>query len=334
MLSNMKIISTVPIGDKAIAEIEEQLGSAPEVEVRKVQLKTKRNPYFNQVWLDFKWMRSLFTEETNVRCFAASGKEMRAKKITSHIGMYDLTDRDGVLDFYIGIPVKLDRRAKLNGFKTNVAWLFCHEYIHGKEQIRGFKDRTHAMDDQGRLKELIAEHRKLDEGDEELTFEQEVSFLTQIASMWRAIVGIKKTITQKKTKVNKLYPLVQRRADAIVESMALLGHPVRIVQGYRSMEEQQELYNQGRTTPGNIVTNAKAGESFHNYGVAVDFVFRKEGYNASEELWNTLGAVGKSQGFEWGGDWVKFVDRPHFSMTMGSSLKDFQDGKVDYSIYS
>ena len=113
--------------------------------------------------------------------------------------------------------------------------------------------------------------------------------------------------------------------------MALLGHPVRITEGYRSMERQQELYNQGRTTPGNIVTNAKAGESFHNYGVAVDFVFRKEGYNASEELWQTLGAIGKSQGFEWGGDWAKFVDKPHFSMTLGYSLEDFKLGKVDYS---
>jgi peptidoglycan L-alanyl-D-glutamate endopeptidase CwlK len=131
-----------------------------------------------------------------------------------------------------------------------------------------------------------------------------------------------------------LQPLVERKANAIIEAMALLGHPVRITEGYRSIERQNALYAQGRTTPGQIVTNAKGGQSFHNYGVAVDFVFKKEGYNASEELWQTLGAVGRSQGFDWGGDWVGFKDRPHMELKLGYTLKDFQDGKIDWSRYA
>jgi len=132
-------------------------------------------------------------------------------------------------------------------------------------------------------------------------------------------------------------PLVQRKADAVIAEMARLGHAVRIVQGYRSREEQDKLYAQGRITAGAIVTQAKGGESLHNYGVAVDFVFRKEGYNASSSLWDLLGKVGKAQGFEWGGDshWIKagFVDRPHFQMKLGYSLADFQKNKIDWKKY-
>jgi len=139
---------------------------------------------------------------------------------------------------------------------------------------------------------------------------------------------------EKVSKPTDLLPLVKRKADDIIAAMAKLGHQIRIVEGYRSMERQTELYNQGRTTKGNIVTNAKAGESWHNYGTAVDFVFRKEGYNATNKQWQILGDVGKAHGFEWGGDWTGFVDRPHFEMRLGYILKDFQDGKVDYKKFN
>jgi peptidoglycan L-alanyl-D-glutamate endopeptidase CwlK len=113
--------------------------------------------------------------------------------------------------------------------------------------------------------------------------------------------------------------------------MARLGHPVRPVEGYRSFAEQERLYAQGRTTPGQIVTNARGGESLHQYGCAVDFVFREEGYNATDKLWKTFGRVGMEHGFEWGGNWSYFVDKPHLQMTLGYSLSDFQKGKVDYN---
>lgn len=137
-----------------------------------------------------------------------------------------------------------------------------------------------------------------------------------------------------KQRPTKLTPVVQRKADAVVAEMARRGHSVRIVEGYRSFERQTKLYNQGRTTGGAVVTNAKAGQSFHNYGVAVDFVFRREGYNASSTLWALLGEVGKMQGFEWGGDWQGFVDRPHFEYKLGYKLKDFQNSLVDYNKFN
>ena len=131
-----------------------------------------------------------------------------------------------------------------------------------------------------------------------------------------------------------LKPAVQRGAEAIIIEMAQLGHPVRITQGLRSIAEQNRLFNQGRTTPGAIVTNARGGQSFHNYGVAVDFVFVREGYNASQSLWELLGKVGEARGFEWGGRWTTFLDRPHFELRMGYTLSHFQNDLIEWSNYN
>jgi peptidoglycan L-alanyl-D-glutamate endopeptidase CwlK len=134
-----------------------------------------------------------------------------------------------------------------------------------------------------------------------------------------------------------LKPLVMRQAKKVTDDMYILGHPVRIVEGYRSLERQAELYAQGRTTPGPKVTNAKPGYSWHNYGLAVDFVFKKEGYNASDKLWKTLGAIIERHGFEWGGspDWIKagFNDRPHAQLTKGYTIEDAINNKIDYTKY-
>jgi len=93
------------------------------------------------------------------------------------------------------------------------------------------------------------------------------------------------------------------------------------------------LYAKGRTAPGAIVTKARGGESFHNYGVAFDVVFTKLGYNASENQWLMLGAYAEQLGLDWGGRWTGFVDKPHFELTLGYTLKDFKEGKVDYNKY-
>ncbi len=158
--------------------------------------------------------------------------------------------------------------------------------------------------------------------------------LAKKKTLLEKILNLTKILNSLRYRPKTIQPLVQRQADKIVSEMARLGHPVRIVQGYRSIEEQNRLYEQGRTTAGAIVTNAKGGQSFHNYGVAVDFVFIKEGWNATDTLWQLLGKVGKAQGFEWGGDWQGFVDRPHFEMKLGYSLNDFQNNKVDYNKFN
>lgn len=134
-------------------------------------------------------------------------------------------------------------------------------------------------------------------------------------------------------KAPTLKPLVQRKANEVIAEMTALGLPVRINEGYRSPQRQDMLYAQGRTTPGAIVTNARGGQSFHNYGVAVDFIFTQYGYGATDAQWETLGKVAESKGFSWGGRWNGFKDKPHCELLMGYTLADFQAGNVDFDKY-
>lgn len=128
----------------------------------------------------------------------------------------------------------------------------------------------------------------------------------------------------------KLLPLVERKALELIRLAQEAGTPIRITEGYRSPERQAELYAQGRTAPGKIVTNAKQCESIHQYGCAFDVVFIKTGYEGN---WDKLGQLGKMLGFTWGGDFKSIKDKPHFEMTMGYRIIDFKNKKVDYSRY-
>jgi len=289
------------------------------------QTKETIKPNFhtnNQQWYgDFDHVRSLFTEPTDARCFVTSRADLIKKGITQNIAAYDIHDNDTVYDFYIGLSTKLDRRAKANGFKSNLAWEVAHEMCHGAEWYNGNGriDRVHGIEAQGKLKDLWRElFVTLPKQKEQLNVLQ-----TMLAKLLAAF---------KSTTVKTLQPLVERQANEILRSMDLLGMPMRVTEGYRSIARQNELYAQGRTTKGNIVTQAKGGESLHNYGVAVDFVFLK-GYDVPESQWNMFGTVAVSKGFEWGGSWKGFVDKPHVEMRMGYSLKDFQENKVNYTKY-
>ncbi|MBC2190549.1 M15 family metallopeptidase [Listeria booriae] len=88
---------------------------------------------------------------------------------------------------------------------------------------------------------------------------------------------------------------------------------------FRSKAEQDALYAQGRTKPGQIVTNAKGGQSNHNYGVAVDLcLYTDDGKNVvwetTSKRWLRVVTIAKSVGFKWGGDWTSFKDYPHFEL--------------------
>lgn len=107
---------------------------------------------------------------------------------------------------------------------------------------------------------------------------------------------------------------------------------VQITSGYRSFAEQNKLYAQGRTNKSKpIVTNARGGESLHNYGLAVDYVIvSDDGRRAIwtvNSKWKRAAAIAKSLGFAWGGDFTTFRDYPHLQMTGGLSIKELQSGK-------
>jgi peptidoglycan L-alanyl-D-glutamate endopeptidase CwlK len=115
-----------------------------------------------------------------------------------------------------------------------------------------------------------------------------------------------------------LHPLTQKAARAFLgvakTIAAKVGCDVKMISGTRSYMEQDALYARGRTTPGKKVTNAAAGHSNHNFGLAFDIgVFRGREYCGEHPLYNELGTLGKSLGLEWGGDW-KFCDEPHYQL--------------------
>lgn len=120
-------------------------------------------------------------------------------------------------------------------------------------------------------------------------------------------------------------------ARAFLEAAGAAGLKLTLTQGYRSKEYQERLYEQGRTTPGAVVTNAKPGLSKHNFGVAIDVAPLNEHGKAywpnDEKLWEQIGQIGESVGLKWGGRWSKFKDRPHFEHP-DYSMKDLLSGAI------
>lgn len=131
-------------------------------------------------------------------------------------------------------------------------------------------------------------------------------------------------------RIKKLNPTLQPIARGFINRAEEQGMFVRITSGLRTFAEQDRLYAQGRTTPGKIVTNVKGGSSFHNYGLAFDVVEVKNKKGLWENPnWSKLGKIGKDLGLEWGGDWVRFVDRPHFQLTHGYTTKQLHKMYVE-----
>ena len=130
-------------------------------------------------------------------------------------------------------------------------------------------------------------------------------------------------------KIEDLHPFVQGLAKKFISECKKHGVEILITSTYRDKECQDALYAQGRTKPGKVVTNAKAGQSWHNWCVAFDVVPLVNGKPDwdNDVLWHKIGEIGKSIGLEWGGEW-KFKDLPHFQYTGGLTLVDFQSGKV------
>lgn len=143
-------------------------------------------------------------------------------------------------------------------------------------------------------------------------------------------IGLKELIERAEKKLVGVHPLVATKARQLIERAYKGGINIIITQGLRTIEEQNELYAQGRTKTGKIVTNARGGYSYHNFGLAFDFAILNADGSVNwnvDEKWKRVGALGKSLGLEWGGDWRDFPDYPHFQLTFGLSLADLRAGK-------
>lgn len=110
------------------------------------------------------------------------------------------------------------------------------------------------------------------------------------------------------------------------------GIRLRFTHVLRTIEEQNKLYNQRPK-----VTNAKGGESIHNYGLAFDIVILLDKDNngtfesisyVNDKYWLRIVEFFKSKGFKWGGDFKSFKDTPHFELSKGRTWRDFKAMKT------
>lgn len=122
-----------------------------------------------------------------------------------------------------------------------------------------------------------------------------------------------------------VHPALKAKITQVLTAMAALNHPMRVCQGVRTAEQQQDLYAQGRSIPGKIVTNAdgfklRSNHQLHpsdNYGHAVDCCFMTGEPFGETQPWSLYGAAVKAVGLNWGGSWTSFQDRPHAELPDG-----------------
>jgi len=112
-----------------------------------------------------------------------------------------------------------------------------------------------------------------------------------------------------------LLPEVQPYASALIAKAAANGVTIKVISGLRTYDEQNDLYAQGRTKPGKIVTNARGGYSNHNFGIAFDIgVFEGSRYLDDSPKYKAVGLLGTDLGLEWRGNWKTIQDEPHFQL--------------------
>lgn len=125
------------------------------------------------------------------------------------------------------------------------------------------------------------------------------------------------------SRLAEVHTLLASKVRLMADILEHEGLEIRVVQGLRTIEQQDELYAMGRTKPGKIVTNCPGGKSYHNFGLAVDCIpsshdptkpFAPD-WNPQHPVWKRMIQVGESVDLDSGATWNTFKDFPHFQFT-------------------
>lgn len=129
---------------------------------------------------------------------------------------------------------------------------------------------------------------------------------------------LEELVRRSRPKLTGLRPEIQPMIEGLIVAAFDDGVSLIVTDGFRSVAEQDRIFAQGRTTPGPIVTGARGGSSWHNYGLAADVAVLVNGratWPNDLALWARIGALGKALGLRWGGDFPT-PDRPHFELRL------------------
>lgn len=157
---------------------------------------------------------------------------------------------------------------------------------------------------------------------------------TPVTKVETSVSASSKVSQRNEKAIARLHPQVRDLIRRFVNDV-YTEHQVQlvVVQDYRTYAQQNALFAKGRTAPGGIVTNAKGGQSNHNFALAVDvFPLWEDGKlhmdnksNAKNiKILKKVAPVGKGIGLEWGGDWKSFTDNPHFQLKTGKTMSQLR----------
>lgn len=118
------------------------------------------------------------------------------------------------------------------------------------------------------------------------------------------------------SKIDSLEPEFKEKVVALIEKTELATKLKWVVtSGRRTMAEQLQLWEQGRTAPGRVVTKARPGSSAHNFGLAADLApVRRDGHiwwDAPKSVWQTMADIARDMGLVSGFYFTTIFDAPH-----------------------
>jgi peptidoglycan L-alanyl-D-glutamate endopeptidase CwlK len=136
------------------------------------------------------------------------------------------------------------------------------------------------------------------------------------------------------SRLKGVHPLLAGKIREMSDLLGQQGITIRVTQGLRTWDEQEQLYAQGRSLPGSIVTNAPPGSSYHNFGLAVDVVPMTPlgpDWDVTHPVWGQIVQTGRSVGLEAGATWRTFKDYPHFQLTGNLPLSPTPEVRSAYA---